>query len=133
VNACTEGALLVQLRADGGALVDLSPGGGKPVTRPNAIGKEYENSPEHIIAGQQLYKANELRRLPFQWPRRDGSSAYGQVKNGWLYRGAIDNIASSILEGRPNGIPSFRGTIVNGQVWELAAYIKSLLKSTEER
>ena len=36
------------------------------------------------------------------------------------------NIVATILEGRPNGMPSFRGKIPEQQVWELAAYIRSM-------
>lgn len=30
------------------------------------------------------------------------------------------------MEGRPNGMPSFRGRIPEGQAWELVAYVRSM-------
>jgi cytochrome c oxidase cbb3-type subunit 3 len=32
----------------------------------------------------------------------------------------------TIREGRPNGMPSFRGKIPDDQIWELAAYVRSM-------
>jgi cytochrome c oxidase cbb3-type subunit 3 len=44
----------------------------------------------------------------------------------WLYGGRIDQIAASIMEGRPNGMPSWRGKLTDQQMWQLAAYVRSL-------
>jgi cytochrome c oxidase cbb3-type subunit III len=38
-----------------------------------------------------------------------------------------------VVEGRPNGMPSFRGKIPDTQVWQITAYVRSmsgLLSST---
>jgi cytochrome c oxidase cbb3-type subunit 3 len=44
----------------------------------------------------------------------------------WLYGSTPINIFSSIVEGRPNGMPSWRGRIPDDQVWQLVAYIQSM-------
>ena len=44
----------------------------------------------------------------------------------WIYGGEIENIVATIREGRPNGMPSFRGKIPDQQIWELAAFVRSL-------
>ena len=44
----------------------------------------------------------------------------------WIYGSAPANIVATILEGRPNGMPSFRGKIPDNQVWQLAAYVRSM-------
>lgn len=44
----------------------------------------------------------------------------------WIYGRAPDNIFATIMEGRPNGMPSFRGRINEQQAWQLAAYVASL-------
>jgi len=36
------------------------------------------------------------------------------------------NIFATIIEGRPNGMPSFRNRIPKQQVWQLVAYVRSL-------
>ena len=44
----------------------------------------------------------------------------------WRYGGRIDQIAASIAEGRPNGMPAWRGKLTAQQIWQLAAYVRSL-------
>jgi cytochrome c oxidase cbb3-type subunit 3 len=44
----------------------------------------------------------------------------------WRYGGRIDQIHASILEGRPNGMPAWRGKVTDQQAWQLAAYIRAL-------
>jgi cytochrome c oxidase cbb3-type subunit III len=44
----------------------------------------------------------------------------------WIYGYYPDQIFRTILEGRPNGMPAFRGRIPDHQVWSLAAYIRSM-------
>ena len=44
----------------------------------------------------------------------------------WIYGADPANIFSTIVEGRPNGMPSFRGKLSNDQVWQLAAYVRDL-------
>ena len=44
----------------------------------------------------------------------------------WRYGGRIDQIATTIAEGRPNGMPSWRGKLTEDQIWDLAAYVRSL-------
>ena len=44
----------------------------------------------------------------------------------WRYGGRIDQIAASIAEGRPNGMPSFRNKLPDYQIWQLTAYVRSM-------
>lgn len=44
----------------------------------------------------------------------------------WLYGAEPRNIFASIVEGRPNGMPSFRGKIPDQQVWQIVAYVRSM-------
>jgi len=44
----------------------------------------------------------------------------------WIYGSAPQNIFSTIVEGRPNGMPSFRGRLPNYQIWQLVAYVRAL-------
>jgi cytochrome c oxidase cbb3-type subunit 3 len=44
----------------------------------------------------------------------------------WIYGSQPINIFGSIIEGRPNGMPSWRNKIPDAQVWQLVAYIQSL-------
>jgi cytochrome c oxidase cbb3-type subunit 3 len=44
----------------------------------------------------------------------------------WIYGEQPQNIFATIVEGRPNGMPSFRGRVPTQQVWQLVAYVRSL-------
>ena len=44
----------------------------------------------------------------------------------WIYGSDPLQIFSTIVEGRPNGMPSFRGKLNDDQVWKIAAYVRSL-------
>jgi cytochrome c oxidase cbb3-type subunit 3 len=48
----------------------------------------------------------------------------------WIYGFQPRNIYSSIVEGRPNGMPSFRNKIPDYQVWQLVAYVQSMSGQT---
>ena len=44
----------------------------------------------------------------------------------WIYGSDAQNIFSTIVEGRPNGMPAFRGKLPNYQIWQLVAYVRAL-------
>ena len=44
----------------------------------------------------------------------------------WIYGSQPENIFETIVEGRPNGMPSFAGRWPDDQVWQLVAYVRSM-------
>jgi cytochrome c oxidase cbb3-type subunit III len=105
------------------ALVSLSPGPGGPVEEKSGKGNEYENNAYHLSQGKKL----------FAWFNCNGCHGNGGGGSGpplmddkWIYGGAIENVVATIREGRPNGMPSFRGKVPDDQIWELAAYVRSM-------
>jgi len=44
----------------------------------------------------------------------------------WIYGAESRRIYQSIVEGRPNGMPSFGNRIPPSQVWMLVAYVQSM-------
>ncbi len=105
------------------ALVPLSPGPTGPVEAKSGKGKEYENNAYHLSQGKKLYA----------WFNCNGCHSNGGGGSGpalmddvWIYGGSIENIVATIREGRPNGMPSFRGKVPEDQIWELAAYVRSM-------
>ena len=44
----------------------------------------------------------------------------------WIYGSDPENIYRTIVEGRPNGMPSFRGRIPSDRIWWIVAYVRSL-------
>jgi cytochrome c oxidase cbb3-type subunit III len=44
----------------------------------------------------------------------------------WIYGSDPENIFDTVVKGRPNGMPSFRGKIDNQHLWQLVAYVRSI-------
>ena len=112
------------------SLGGFAPGGGTLVHGISKIGEEYAKSPEHIEAGKQLFQAMNCTGC-----HSNGGGGFGPalMDKTWIYGGSVENIASTIVEGRPNGMPSFRSLLPMEQVWELAAYVKSLSDHPTEK
>jgi cytochrome c oxidase cbb3-type subunit 3 len=72
-------------------------------------------------------------KLLFRWFNCVGCHAQGGGAMGpalmddkWIYGSEPMAIFTTIVEGRPNGMPSFRGRIPEEQVWQLVAYVRSM-------
>jgi cytochrome c oxidase cbb3-type subunit 3 len=86
--------------------------------------------------GSNAYAMAEGQKL-YQWFNCVGCHANGGGGIGpplmdekWIYGAAPENIYDTIVEGRPNGMPSFRGKIPDDKVWQLVAYVRSLSSLT---
>ncbi|MDB6092114.1 MAG: cytochrome c class [Gammaproteobacteria bacterium] len=44
----------------------------------------------------------------------------------WIYGGRLEQIHQTLVEGRPNGMPSWGGKVPDEQLWQLAAYVRSM-------
>jgi cytochrome c oxidase cbb3-type subunit 3 len=103
----------------------------KPVLSQNFAGPKpaiAQNSPFQHNA----YGTAEGKRL-FDAYNCSGCHAHGGGGMGpalmddeWIYGSNPANIFATIVEGRPNGMPSFRNKIPDQQVWQLVAYIQSM-------
>lgn len=105
------------------ALVSLSPGSSPPRQQVSGKANEFEGNAYHIGQGKRLYA----------WFNCNGCHANGGGDSGpplmddrWIYGSSLENIVQTIREGRPNGMPSFRGKVPDDQIWELAAYVRSM-------
>ncbi len=83
----------------------------------------YEENAFAMAEGKRLYT----------WFNCVGCHAHGGGDIGpplmddqWIYGGDSASIFTSIVEGRPNGMPSFRTKIPDQQVWQIVAYVRSL-------
>ena len=82
--------------------------------------------------GGNAYAVSEGKRLYSQF-NCSGCHAMGGGGSGpplmddeWIYGSEPENVFQTIVEGRPNGMPSFRGRIPNQQLWQLVAYVRSM-------
>jgi cytochrome c oxidase cbb3-type subunit 3 len=100
----------------------LFPDHGKPPPiDPRA--ERYEGNPEAIGAGQRLFNWYNCAGCHFHGAGGMGPSL---MDGEWIYGGRLDQIYQTIVQGRPNGMPSWGGKIPDNEIWEIAAYVKSL-------
>lgn len=105
------------------AVSDLHPGQADTPTSPDPRGQAYEGNAFHISNGERYYKWFNCNGCHF-----NGGGGIGPalMDEKWRYGGRIEQIYASIAQGRPNGMPSFKDKIPDQQIWEIAAYVRSL-------
>jgi cytochrome c oxidase cbb3-type subunit III len=105
------------------SLSKLSPGSQPPQEVTRRDGNTYESNAYHVNQGKTLYT-----RFNCNGCHSNGGGGMGPalMDDKWIYGSRIENIVATIQEGRPNGMPSFRGRIPEDQVWQIAAYVRSM-------
>jgi cytochrome c oxidase cbb3-type subunit 3 len=105
--------------ANGTALNEVHAGGGLPA--PDI--SKYESSAYAVSEGKRLYSSYNCVGCHAQGGGAIGPALMDSV---WIYGSQPQQIYSDIVQGRPNGMPSFSGKIPDYQVWELVAYVRSM-------
>jgi len=95
---------------------------GQPLPEKGVIGP-YDDNAWAISEGQRLYGWYNCSGCHFQ-----GGGGIGPplMDDEWIYGSDPQNIHDTIVEGRPNGMPSYGGHIPDDQIWKIAAYVRSL-------
>jgi cytochrome c oxidase cbb3-type subunit III len=104
------------------SVTGLFPGGGAP-PQPDPIGKRFERNKRAISDGRQLFSQMNCSGCHFNG---GGGMGPALMSGHWRYGGQIDQIYESIAQGRPNGMPSWQSILGPTEMWDLAAYVKSL-------
>jgi cytochrome c oxidase cbb3-type subunit 3 len=110
---------------DAAALASVTQSGlqAGPRTAPPEVAAPYDGNAYAVSQGKQLYQ---------QWNcvgcHAHGGGAIGPalMDDEWIYGSEPQNIYQTIVQGRPNGMPSFRDRIPSQQVWQLVSYVRSL-------
>src|SRR5437763_15934421 len=99
----------------------LNPGANLIPTPPSS--NMYEESAYAVSEGQKLYEAYNCVGC-----HAHGGGGIGPplMDRNWIYGSEPGNVFATIMQGRPNGMPSFRNRVPEYQAWELAAYVRSL-------
>jgi cytochrome c oxidase cbb3-type subunit III len=86
----------------------------------------------HVSTERNAYAMAQGKTL-FRWFNCSGCHSNGGGGMGpalmddkWRYGNNPEDIYASIMEGRPNGMPSFKGRINEDQAWQLVAYVRSM-------
>lgn len=97
--------------------------GPPPDTPPRAVERAAEPDEETLSEGRTLYNQYNCSGC-----HAAGGGAIGPalIDDEWIYGDGLDNIFYTIVEGRPQGMPAYRGRIPDGQIRTIAQYVKSL-------
>jgi cytochrome c oxidase cbb3-type subunit III len=88
--------------------------------------------PERNPLAGDRHAIQEGRRL-YRWMNCIGCHAEGGGSIGpplwddeWRYGARGQDIAESILHGRPDGMPAYEGHLPEDQLWKIVAYVQSM-------
>jgi cytochrome c oxidase cbb3-type subunit III len=88
-----------------------------------ALRRDYEQNAHALAEGKRLFVAFNCSGC-----HGNGGGGMGPplLDAPWRYGSELPQIFDSIMKGRPNGMPAFRGKIVPQQAWQIAGYVRSL-------
>lgn len=81
-----------------------------------------------VSEGQLLF--TEMNCAGCHSPGGGGNFGPSLSDSLWFYGSAPENIRQSIVEGRPNGMPTFRARLTDSQVWQLVSFVRTLARLT---
>jgi cytochrome c oxidase cbb3-type subunit III len=102
-------------------LSPIQPGGPSQASVPAST--PYEENAYAVSQGQRLFTAFNCVGC-----HSHGGGGIGPalMDDKWIYGHESANVYASIVQGRPNGMPSFGGRIPEAQVWQIVAYVRSM-------
>jgi cytochrome c oxidase cbb3-type subunit 3 len=98
-----------------------------------ALAGQVKTAPANIsMYDDNAFAVNEGKRL-YRWYNCSGCHASGGGSIGpalmdseWRYGSDPASLFDTIMQGRPNGMPSFGGHIPEDQVWKIVAYVRAM-------
>lgn len=118
--AAAEGATDPVLRTS-----ELQAGG---ATRDLPTRNPYSGDGVALAEGHDLYL--QMNCAGCHGPNGGGGIGPPFADEDWIYGSQPENIVQSILQGRPNGMPSFAGRLPADHAWKIAAYVESIHAKT---
>ncbi|MEA2734382.1 MAG: cytochrome c oxidase cbb3-type subunit [Humisphaera sp.] len=96
--------------------------GGAPATQA-ATSNEYEENAYALTVGKRLFGFMNCNGC-----HANGGGGMGPalMDDKWIYGDQPGQVFASIIQGRPNGMPSFATKLPDHQAWQLAAYVRSM-------
>jgi cytochrome c oxidase cbb3-type subunit 3 len=99
---------------------------GQPIPLPQ-VKNIYESNAPALSEAKELFESMNCRSCH----AAGGGDIGPPLKDDtWRYGGNPDQVYASIMQGRPNGMPSYAGKLTDDQAWKLAAYVRSMSGQT---
>jgi cytochrome c oxidase cbb3-type subunit 3 len=101
-------------------LTTLQPGQSLPARSGHG---PYDENAWAISEGERLYSQYNCAGCHFH-----GGGGIGPplMDAKWIYGSDPQNIYDTIVEGRPNGMPSYGGHVPDDQIWKIEAYVRTM-------
>jgi cytochrome c oxidase cbb3-type subunit III len=101
----------------------LAPGVGASLVTSDPRAAPYYNNAEAVNTGKRLFSQYNCSGC-----HSNGGGGMGPslMDNVWIYGGRLEQIHQTLVEGRPNGMPTWGGKIPDQQLWQLSAYVRSM-------
>ena len=101
----------------------LAPGLDHPLKSTDPRAAQYYDNARAVVDGKRLFSQYNCSGC-----HSNGGGGMGPslMDDEWIYGGRLEQIHQTLVEGRPNGMPAWGGKIPDAQLWELAAYVRSL-------
>ena len=111
-------------RTQADSIAELQPGSpGRGMREVAATGGYDEHSAFEVAQGKRYYRWFNCAGCHAQG---GGSIGPALMDENWIYGKDPDAIFETIMSGRPNGMPSYRGRIPEAQAWQIVAYVRSM-------
>jgi cytochrome c oxidase cbb3-type subunit III len=112
---------------------EVAPASGSPTSVPDVPGRSgtdafsqtspYAGNAWAVSEGKRLYQSMNCSGCHFQG---GGGMGPALMDDRWAYGGDPRSIYTTIVDGRPNGMPAFGGKLADQQIWQLVAYVQAL-------
>jgi cytochrome c oxidase cbb3-type subunit 3 len=101
----------------------LTPGVGHTAYTIDPRAAKYYDNLDAVIIGKALYYSMNCSGC-----HTNGGGGMGPslMTGQWRYGGRLEQIRQTIADGRPNGMPSWGARLSDADLWELAAYVRSM-------
>ena len=96
-----------------------------------ALRNPYEGDAQSIAQGRELFRA--MNCVGCHAAEGGGGMGPPLSDKTWIYGGEPAQIYLTIVQGRPNGMPSFANALPPDQVWKLVSYVRSLSHTPPDR
>jgi cytochrome c oxidase cbb3-type subunit 3 len=124
---CNRGALpaLPAEQPDRQGVIDsaLAPGVGRTLVTIDPRAAAYYDNADAVNTGKRLFGQYNCSGC-----HSNGGGGMGPslMDGAWIYGGRLEQIHQTLVEGRPNGMPTWGGKIPDQQLWQLSAYVRSM-------
>jgi cytochrome c oxidase cbb3-type subunit III len=85
--------------------------------------KPYYDNAAAVMAGKTLFGQYNCSGC-----HSNGGGGMGPalMDDEWIYGDRLEQIHQTLVEGRPNGMPAWGNKVPDEQLWQLAAYVRSM-------